>query len=36
MSVAKFLRTANLKNVCERLFNSNEEQHLLAKLGNMG
>ena len=36
VSVAKFSRTTILKNICERLFSSNEDQHLLAKLDNMG
>ena len=36
VTVAKFSRTTILKNICERLFSSNKEQHLLAKLDNMG
>ena len=38
---AKFLRTPTFKNICKQLllnvtFNSNEEQHLLVKLDEMG
>ena len=41
VNIAKFSRTPFLKNICERLllnvvFNSNEEQHLPAKLDEMG
>ena len=41
MNIAKFLRTRILKNICERLllnvvFNSNDEQHLLIKLDEIG
>ena len=36
VSVAKFSRITVLQNICKRLFSSNEEQHLLAKLDNMG
>ena len=41
MKIAKFLRTTILKNIYKRLlliviFKSNEEQHLLAKLDEMG
>ena len=41
VNIAKFLRTAILRNICERLlmnvfFNNNEEQQLLVKLDKMG
>ena len=41
VNMAEFLRTAILKNICERLllnvvFNRNEEQQLLVKLDEMG
>ena len=39
MNIAKFLRTNVLKNIFERLYvvsSSNAEQHLLAKLNEMG
>ena len=41
VNIAKFLRTSIFKNICERLllnvvFTSNDEQHLLVKLDEMG
>ena len=41
VNIGKFLKTAILKNICEWLlldvvFNSNEQQHLLANLDEMG
>ena len=41
VNIGKSFRTPILKNICERLllnlvFNCNEEQHLLAKLDEMG
>ena len=41
VNITKFLRTSFLKNMCKRLFlhivfNGNVEQHLLAKLDEMG